>query len=188
MSAGQTTTVDTATDTATATEYAVATAQATTAFANGAFTGSILPWKIVDNPGETENTVEHLKKKALCIGAACTESDMLLFTVPFWGWAAITQTFDALPSTTYKVGLNFHAPQPLDPSEMFIGLKYNQANLGTLALYNSNTSPVTRVSLWEFTTDSSGKGTLEIRVSCESESYCGQVYVDGVSVDKKLLG
>lgn len=187
MSAGQTTTVDTATDTATATEYAVATAQATTAFANGAFTGSILPWKIVDTPSSS-NTVEHLKNKALCIGPACTENDMLLFTVPFAGFAAITQTFDALPSTTYKVGLNFHAPQPLDPSEMLLGIRYNQADLGTLALYNSNTSPLTRVSLWEFTTDSSGKGTLEIRVTCESESYCGELYLDGVTVDKKLLG
>jgi hypothetical protein len=185
--AGQATAVETATNTVTVTEYAVATAQPTP-FANGNFqAGSILPWTIGGSaPGVTN--VHLLTNQAVCAAnGACTDSDLLRFTPPPLGYVSILQTFDALPSTTYKVGLHMNAPANILPNALDIQVLYNQALLGTHEIISATMgSPYEAVSIWEFTTDSSGRGTLEVRVVRTGSVPAGYIYLDNITVVKKV--
>lgn len=125
-----------------------------------------------------------LKKQASCVPPVCTESDLVRFTPPGLGYVGIVQTFDALRSTTYKVGLHLHAPAGTTPNTLSIQVWYNGSLRGTYTIVGPNTTPYLPVSVWEFTTDSSGRGTLEVRV-LRSTPYGNFIYLDNVTVTKK---
>jgi len=188
-SAGQATAVETTTNTVTVTEYAVATFQPTP-FANGYFqAGSIFPWTITGNegPAAAAGGIQLLKKQGVCTpNGICTESDLLRLTPPPLGYISILQTFDALPSTTYRVGLDMNAPSNIVPNTISIQAKYNQALIATHVIVSPNTTPYYPVFMGEFTTDSSGRVTLEIRVVRGVSSAGGFIYLDNVVVFKKL--
>lgn len=110
---------------------------------------------------------------------------MIRVTPPGLGHIAISQTFDAVPLTTYKVTLYFNIPSGTVPNSLGIQMTYNNVALGTYPVMSATTGqPYQILSIWEYTTDASGKGTLSVLVN-SSTPYPGFIYIYIVRPDKK---
>ncbi|KAK1832953.1 hypothetical protein QBC39DRAFT_329410 [Podospora conica] len=121
------TTIETITDATTTTQRAVVTA--TPKLANGDFeAGSILPWVVTAGAGD--GTVQFLPSQQLCVmnglnspnGDVCLTSGMLLVQPAPSRSVSIAQTFDALPLSTYEIGLDWYKGGGND-------MEYNGASL-----------------------------------------------------------
>ncbi|KAK3363232.1 hypothetical protein B0T25DRAFT_562256 [Lasiosphaeria hispida] len=184
-----TTKVDTDTVTVTATVNAIAT-DLVQPIINGNFQGAnMLPW--TDTSAQTGGKVEHIVGGNVCVdtGSNCHSSTIIRVTPPITGvkYTAIIQTFRALPSTAYKLSIllnsRYGGSSAGGPG---IQVLYQGVNLGT---FDCNANGVElyfkTISVWEFTTDSSGVGQVEIRILNRSGSAGAYFYLDDIAVFKK---
>jgi len=158
---------------------------------NGDFSGASLePWVSSAATGETEGKVEYIRGGNVCVDAAanCHSSTIIRMTAPITGarYVAISQTFTAAPSTTYKLSILLNSRYGGANGVTGIQALYQGANLGT---YAANTPSIElyfkTISFWEFTTDATGVGKLEIRVLNQG-GLAGQYnYLDDIMVTRK---
>lgn len=109
-------------------------------------------------------------------------------TAPITGarYVAISQTITATPSTTYKLSILWNTRYGGANGITGIQALYQGADLGT---YDANKPAVElyfrTISAWEFTTDSTGVGKLEIRVLNRGGQGAEYNYLDDIMVTRK---
>lgn len=115
-------------------------------------------------------------------------SALIRIIAPITGarYVAISQTFAAAPSTTYKLSMLLHSAYAGPAGVTAIQALFQGADLGT---FEANT-PVTQqnfktISVWEFTTDSTGLGTLEIRFFNRAGGGNEYIYLDDIAATGK---
>jgi len=135
--------------------------------------------------------VEWIPGGNVCVdtGSNCHSSTIIRVTPPITGgrYAGIVQTFKATPSTTYKLSIllnsRYGGSAAGGPG---IQVLYNGVNLG---IFDCNANGIAlyfqTISVWEFTTDESGTGTLELRVLNRSGSAGAYFYIDDIKATIK---
>ncbi|KAK0737221.1 hypothetical protein B0T21DRAFT_310036 [Apiosordaria backusii] len=146
-------------------------------FENYLTTGNILPW--TDTRVSTGGRVEIVNGVNPCASATdCAGGRIIIRAYPpnaGGGYVAVRETFDGRPSTTYAVSflyrcLNFDA-------NTSIQVLYNGVVVGT-ASNCVNSAAFFRPTGIQFTTDSTGRGELEIRFRNPSNQPYLYFYAD----------
>ncbi|KAK0730112.1 hypothetical protein B0H67DRAFT_548129 [Lasiosphaeris hirsuta] len=184
-----TTKVDTVTDTTTTTVNVAATNYVQPVI-NGNFqAGSIQPW--TNSIAQTGGNVEYIPGGNVCVdtGSNCHSSTIVRMTPPITGgkYVSISQSFQAEPLTTYTLSvlLNSRYGGSASGAPGIQGV-YQGVSLG---IYDLNVPAVElyfkTLTIGQFTTDSSGTGTLDIRILNRAGSAGAYFYIDDIAVRKQ---
>jgi len=141
--------------------------------------------------GETAGKVEWIPGGNVCVGTGsnCHSSTIVRVTPPITGgkYTGISQTFQAAPSTTYKLRILLNSRYGGSAAGLpGVTALYQGIDLGT---YDCNANGVElyfkNIEVWEFTTDSTGTGKIEIRILNRAGSAGAYFYIDDIMVIKK---
>lgn len=158
---------------------------------NGDFSGGVLaPWSSSAATGETGGKAEYVGVRPVCVDTEenCHQSAIIRMTPPITGarYVAISQTFAADPSTTYKLSILLYSHNAGAAGLIGIQALYQGADLGT---YEVNTPAVEvyfkTVSAWELKTDVTGVGKLEFRVLSRGGGGNEYIYLDDITLTRK---